>query len=820
MRTRAGLPVRRLWLVPVALMVATSCESPTRPQAADPDAAAAGTDADAPRTGTRGPTDRLTWLSPGELNFDTPLMQLAAIDAAAAHARLLDLMEGSQTGGTVGFYVREIGGPTHLAHNEDFVFEPASSIKALSHFHAMRQVQDGAIINGAVVTLDRQIPWFQGPANYSVNPGPGETSCPDLTDPTMGSLSFVLQRTMVNSDNRTTQATRDFFGADAIDATRIALGMNDSRHVHMIGCGTLATADPNWFTLADAGRLYEAAATTYLDAPTRTAAFNLMPRSVALFDGIVDQEAVGLGLTPTRIAIFQANRDAALKPGSYGVGGLQYRSVAGWSSIPFRNAACQVEPRELVWGVFVHGADTFGNTGIGTLGAETLREQIRAGLESWADCQADLQVTAVAVLGMDDPLYVNQTESFVVRVTVHNAGPAPVVDATLLLTATAPADCTFDESPKGVLVNGLANGESRDVDFDFDVTCSQPSEHEFQFAPLIQTQLPDMFDPNVANNSANEVVTRELIAYADLGIVDWDFAELDAAMIGDLVLGQAFEFTATQTLRNLGDTELGLFNSPGEAFISRSLVVPAGVRGTIVVSAAEGPATVTIQREGQPDQVLNNVPALSQYSVDGAATIIVTSRRFMNVNQTVELAGGWAIECLQPGEHTLVFDGAISAVDPHLLDPDESDNTLQVTRDIDCAVPVQVNIRPANQFNRINPGSQEIIPVAVLTTVAGEYGLPVAFDATRIDPATSRFGLIPVLNGGNGSSVHQSFIRDSFEMDDHTRDGDLDMVLHFRITGTGATAATTELCVTGKFQGNGGTWFTYVGCDEVQTQGN
>src|SRR5690606_23936500 len=103
---------------------------------------------------------------------------------------------------------------------------------------------------------------------------------------------------------------------------------------------------------------------------------------------------------------FQSARDAALKAGSYGVGGLQYRSVAGWSSIPFRNATCEIEPRELVWGAFVDAADDFGDTGIRTLGSETLREQIRAGLETWADCQADLAVTAVAVIDLDDPLYV------------------------------------------------------------------------------------------------------------------------------------------------------------------------------------------------------------------------------------------------------------------------------------------------------------------------------------------------------------------------------------------------------------------------------
>ncbi|TVR65814.1 MAG: hypothetical protein EA422_03310, partial [Gemmatimonadales bacterium] len=327
-----------LFLMTALALALAACESPTPPTAASPDPDVPEAEVDAP---ARGVEDRAS-----------SLMQLAAMDAAAAQARMLNLLGQVQTGGTVGVYLREIGGPTILAHNEDFVFEPASTIKALTHFHAMRQVQDGAVIGGAAVTLGRQIPWFQGPSNYSLSPREGfnETSCPDLsTLPTESSLSRVLETMMVNSDNRTTDAARDFFGPLNIDATRISLGMAGSRHVHLIGCGAEIIANPNWLTLADAGRLYEAAATTYLDEPTRQDAFSLMPRDRNRFDTIVTQEDIALraeydnrALASASFNSFRSLRDAALKAGSYGVAFSQddvreYRSVAGWSSIPFRN---------------------------------------------------------------------------------------------------------------------------------------------------------------------------------------------------------------------------------------------------------------------------------------------------------------------------------------------------------------------------------------------------------------------------------------------------------------------------------------------------
>ncbi|MGH9991615.1 MAG: serine hydrolase, partial [Nitrososphaera sp.] len=151
--------------------------------------------------------------------------------------RVRALLEDNSEGGTVGLYLKEVNGSVLAAYNEGFIFEPASAIKALIHFHAMRQVQDGAVINSEVVTLSTQIPWFS-------DGGPDD--CPSLTGPASDTLSNGLAAMMGPSDNRWTQAMRDFFGDANIDATRQQFGMTDSALLHMIGCGG---PPPNQLTL-------------------------------------------------------------------------------------------------------------------------------------------------------------------------------------------------------------------------------------------------------------------------------------------------------------------------------------------------------------------------------------------------------------------------------------------------------------------------------------------------------------------------------------------------------------------------------------------
>jgi hypothetical protein len=106
--------------------------------------------------------------------------------------------------------------------------------------------------------------------------------------------------------------------------------------------------------------------------------------------------------------------------------------------------------------------------------------------------------------------------------------------------------------------------------------------------------------------------------------------------------------------------------------------------------------------------------------------------------------------------------------------------------------------------------------VAVLTTRAGEYGLPLAFDASLIDPLSVRFGPAPLAVGGSTAIHGTGHLEDARELNEKTRDGDVDMVLQFRVGASGLTPASTEACVRGTFTAPGGAVHEFFGCDSVK----
>jgi len=55
------------------------------------------------------------------------------------------------------------------------------------------------------------------------------------------------------------------------------------------------------------------------------------------------------------------------------------------------------------------------------------------------------------------------------------------------------------------------------------------------------------------------------------------------------------------------------------------------------------------------------------------------------------------------------------------------------------------------------------------------------------------------------------------ELDEKTKDGDLDIKLHFEIPGSGIEASTTEACVAGVYTDGDGTMRQFFGCDFVST---
>ena len=114
-----------------------------------------------------------------------------------------------------------------------------------------------------------------------------------------------------------------------------------------------------------------------------------------------------------------------------------------------------------------------------------------------------------------------------------------------------------------------------------------------------------------------------------------------------------------------------------------------------------------------------------------------------------------AAEEMLPGTETLSI--VVFVAQPHgitlsnvaqvvsaALDATPTDNTI--TESTNVLVPVAINIRPGGYPNSVNLKSN--VTVAILTTSAGEYGLPLAFNATTIDPLSVRFGLASVVLGG------------------------------------------------------------------------
>jgi DNA-binding beta-propeller fold protein YncE len=121
---------------------------------------------------------------------------------------------------------------------------------------------------------------------------------------------------------------------------------------------------------------------------------------------------------------------------------------------------------------------------------------------------------------------------------------------------------------------------------------------------------------------------------------------------------------------------------------------------------------------------------------------------------------------------------------------------FRVSTGLGAAEEVQVQIRPGSLPNRINPKSNGLIRVAILSTET--------FDATTVDPQSLRFG-----PKGAQEAHNKGHIRDV------NHDGRPDLILHFRARATGIQCGHTAASLTGE---------TFVGAsiqgfDAIQTVG-
>ena len=389
----------------------------------------------------------------------------------------------------------------------------------------------------------------------------------------------------------------------------------------------------------------------------------------------------------------------------------------------------------------------------------------------------------ILITKSDDPDPVVAGTELTYTLGVSNLGPTRAfnVDASDLL----PVDVSFVSSSDGDWscnhaggtvdcdwgggnpVGTLAAGQAADtIELTVAVNPSMVFEGRYSLSNSAEAS-SDAPDPDASNSTVTE--ETRVVAETDLDIERFEAIDPpDEILVADDVL-----LTLEKDVSNHG---------------------PSWPVNTLVTVDATAPADSTVS------------PAQDQQAV-----LIPT------LDDPVTVTEEFVVNCGAASHHVWTFDNFIEPTDPETTDPDYSNNSATLEVEIECVVPVIINIAPGS-----DPNSQQrlkgTVAVAVLATSAGEYGTPLDFDIWLVDPLSVRFGPPGIWDDddlGATESHNRGHYEDSYELDETTMDGDTDLVLHFKMAETGLQETDTVGCVKGEFTDATGT-HQFFGCDAIR----
>ena len=257
------------------------------------------------------------------------------------------------------------------------------------------------------------------------------------------------------------------------------------------------------------------------------------------------------------------------------------------------------------------------------------------------------------------------------------------------------------------------------------------------------------------------------------------------------------------------DLSVDAVAAPAPLFGVLGKPVTITVSSTVSNAGPDGPTEAKVERKVLAGTGITVTP-------DTAATTLTT----LAVGTPQRLEKSYTVNCVEPGSRTLDFTTTVTPRRAYVVDSRADNNQRTARLTLDCAVPVTINVHPGSAKNPINLNGANV-PTAVLTTHAGEYGPPLAFNATTIVVTSTRFGSPEILLRNLGvteihNRIHQE---DSLERDEKTRDGDLDAVLHFGPPRDALVPSDTTACVFGKFTSSPSGLTSFYGCDTVDVKG-